>query len=364
MNQPSPEQHCILWAFSSEQGHVVLQQLPTELFSPVGLAEIERLRKEKNPSQDFSELIARKFLSDQLLAYVAREALKSQKNGSFEGYQRAANILDSCSLLLEPLPVVDYDEAIPDVREVIPTRIRKIDQQIQGLARKELGFIFAPSGKGKTRFLINFAVNALRGGYSVNYITVADQDTVELIPRFDTCILGYAAMWGSQINAELLRTRHQEAWPQLKGKLKIIDFTDRECHLKDIERVIREHSSDLLIVDHADDIVSPFSSDPAVTRHSLRHIYLSLKGLAVKHKIPIWTASQSHDGSWYKRQVSQEELAEAKLGKATGASIILGFSGGPNPIDGVIYCTIVKARRNYTERNFTLNIDSEKMSIW
>jgi len=65
------------------------------------------------------------------------------------------------------------------------------------------------------------------------------------------------------------------------------DFTDRECRLEQIEHTIASCDSDLVIVDHADDVLSHFSNDPAVTRHSLRAVYMSLKQMATRYEVPI-----------------------------------------------------------------------------
>ena len=59
-------------------------------------------------------------------------------------------------------------------------------------------------------------------------------------------------------------------------------------------------------------------------------------------------------------------MAEAKVGKATGAAIVLGFSGGPiaQQVPGVMYCSIAKARRWFAKRNFPLRYDHEVCRIW
>jgi len=88
----------------------------------------------------------------------------------------------------------------------------------------------------------------------------------------------------------------------------------------------------------------PIPRTPTVTRHSLRVVYLALKKLSVRYDIPLWTASQSGEASWYTKAVSIQDLAEAKIGKATGAGnrswLQCGTVGYQVP--GVFYCSVAK----------------------
>jgi len=87
-------------------------------------------------------------------------------------------------------------------------------------------------------------------------------------------------------------------------------------------------------------------------------VYLALKKLSVRYDIPLWTASQSGEASWYTKAVSIQDLAEAKIGKATGAAIVLGFSAGPwdDQVPGVFYCSVAKARRNVRDGSSPLKL--------
>lgn len=305
------------------------------------------------------------FLQSQLLAYLGKEAGKAQKTGSLARVSSASLLLNDCLTLLEPLPVSDYKEIEPQYREVIPTGIRSLDAQIRGLGRGELGIVAFPPGRGKTATLINFTVSALHENRSVLYITVADQGLDELVPRIDTCILEEPQPF--EVPHPIVVARHQQATQRVTGNLEIADFTDRECSLREIENTIKTQKVvDLVLVDHADDVVSPYSVDPNVTRHSLRTVYMTLKKLAVKHNVPIWTASQTSEQSWWLDSASINDLAEAKVGKASGASIVLVFSTGRGEFrrQGVVYATIAKARRAYTQRTVPINIDHARCQLW
>lgn len=353
------------WAAANpEHAEAILKSLPRDCLTPEGQDIVAQGIPQDVSVEPFLEEEAIDYLRKQLCSLLTREAGRATKTGNTQKVDYIYDQLTNFQKAIDHPPLEDYRSASVSIRPVIPTGIGVIDQQIRGLAKGELGIAFASSGRGKTSLLINFAVNAARQGYIVHYITVADQSKEELVPRIDTCLLGEA--WHASFTQEALEERHERAAKDLKGQIWVGDYTDRACTIDDIGRAIREVTSDLMIVDHADDVLSPISHDPTVTRHSLRLIYSTLKQYAVKYQLPIWTASQSDELSWNLNTTSISNMSEAKIGKATGASIILGLSAGEpkRQQPGVMYCTVVKARRAFTERCFSLRYDHARTRIW
>ena len=369
--ESTPESVFLDWIESSHLHNTLLPRLPQDIFSKDGRNRVAQIisgeapRGARSPVDgDINEAKAIAFVRSQLLSLTAKRAATAQKTGRLAEILDVMKLLEDCNNGFGRLPIEAFDLIVPIPREVIPTGIAPLDKQIQGLARGELGIVFMPPGRGKTNLLINFAVSALHIGHSVHYITVADQGQQELVPRIDTCILDSPGR--PDMSEKEIHERHVAAIKLIKGRLWISDFTAQECSLHDIERVIDHCESDLVVVDHADDVLSPYSSDPTVTRHSLRVVYLALKKLSVQYDLPIWTASQSSDISWFMKRTGVSDLSEAKVGKATGAAIVLGFSGGPLMEQqlGIVYCTIAKARRFYTETIFPLRYDFSRTRLW
>ena len=362
--EKSLEQKFLGW-YSSHQDRIQDFTLPRELFSQQGFEIFTDIRNGKSftQSEPSSTDEALEYLQDQILLFLGREVGKSRRTHDVTKIHSAIALLEECQSDAIHLPIADFAESTPEVRTFIPTGIDLIDQQIRGLAKGELGVIALSPGRGKTAFLINFAYSALSLSKSVLYITVADAGVNELVPRIDSCILGTPL--SDPLNQQLLLKRHGEALRRINGKLMIADFTDRECSLEDLRKVIRNTPADLCIVDHADDVVPPYG-DPSVTRHSLRTTYLTLKKFSVEFHIPIWTASQTSELAWSMRSASTSELSEAKVGKTTGAAIVLVGSGGlpRDQIPGVMWITIAKARRSFTERTFAIRYDWGVGRIW
>ena len=365
----SPELNFLAW-IQTQPGLIedVLPILPKELFSTTGREVVDSIVRGLGATQNNSNGSAhdpvkgRAFLRQQLLALIAMECGRASKNGTIEHVRYAMELLDTCEHSLTPIPLEFYATTVPAVREVIPTGIDILDNQIRGLARGELGIIAMPPGKGKSAMLIRISTAAIFAGYRVLYISVADQGTNELLPRFDACILDEAI--AADASAETLMQHHKRAAAQIQGQLWIADYTDRECSLSDIERTIRQCDSDIVCVDHADDVLSAISADPLVTRHSLRLIYMTLKKFSVQYQIPVWTASQTHDMTWMMPVAGIGDLAEAKVGKSSGAAIVTVFTGGRPHIEGIMWCTIAKARRMITERRLAINYDMATCRFW
>ena len=342
-------------------------RLPDEIFSQDGLQVVAALRgghtwQHNGVVPPDEEALG--FLKTQLLAYLGREIGKSQRSGSLDRIETGYQLLRECWETVEPPPLELYHQIAPKTREFIPTGIQPLDEQILGLSRGELGIIAAAPARGKSCFLINVAVYAAQHGWDAHYITVADAGVDELMARIDAKVLNEPL--DPALNLDQLTERHQRAAELLPNRLWISDFTNRECSLTDIERTISECSSDIVIVDHADDVQSPFSSNPDATRHSLRTVYMSLKRLATAYNVPIWTASQTSEQAWFRQSASISDLSEAKVGKSTGCAILLVLTGGPpqHAIPGIVNCTIAKARRFVSQRTLPIRIDYSTGAMW
>lgn len=354
------EAKLLRWAHRRPEIATQLDGALSEMLSQDGIRSWTA-RAWPDPGETYSDQEAQDFLAAQVLNLLGREISRAQQ-GKTSRVEAILAVRSQIESAFAQAPIEDYREIVPVIREVIPTGLSDLDAQIGGISNGELGIIAAPPGRGKSGLLIGFAVSALLDGFDVLYITVADQGRDEIVPRIDTTIIGTPCPF--EIDAHLLADRHQQAAKQVSGTLWIADYTDRECRLDDIERAMITHPSHLVIVDHADDVLCDFSADPTVTRHSLRVVYMTLKKLAARFQRPIWTASQTHELSWWRDSASISELAEAKTGKATGASLVLVFSGGKTARDGQMICTIAKARRSYSRRTISVYYDWSIGRCW
>jgi len=161
-----------------------------------------------------------------------------------------------------------------------------------GLASGELGIVMAQTGGGKSFFLVNFGVGALKEGKDVVHYTF-ELSEYNIGLRYDSCITG--------IETKQIPERVSEVESLIKnfkgGKLIIKEFPTKTATINNI-RFHFEHlracgyNPKLIIVDYADLMRSRRGYEQK--RYELESIYEDLRGLAMDIKVPIWSASQSN----------------------------------------------------------------------
>ena len=183
----------------------------------------------------------------------------------------------------------------------IATGIKDLDQYFStgGLAKKEFGFVTAPSSAGKSLLLVNFAANAVMAGKKVLYITFElQEEKVEY--RIDANLTGIPMYEATKHSDELLRLLNEKR--QTGGQLvtKYIPPGTWTVHTimayVDRLKVVDNFEPDILFVDYAD-IMKPtvyFKN----SWECLGQVYLDLCYLAGALEVPVWSASQSNTASY------------------------------------------------------------------
>ena len=232
-------------------------------------------------------------------------------------------------------------------REAVTSGFTYLDEIIRGgFGKGELIAFIAPTGGGKTTFLINLGVNALKSGKKVVHYTLElDPNVVGL--RYDSNVLGIP--FDDFIY-------EKEVTNSVTGEVKLIKFIKEDIHKQLIEmkdkhfqknsklvikqypsrrantNMIRNHlfkmissdiKPDLIIVDYAD-LIKP-SLVRTEKRFELNEIYGELRAIAVEYKCPVITASQTNRLGWDNDMVSLKEIAES-FAKSNELDLALCFS--------------------------------------
>jgi replicative DNA helicase len=211
-------------------------------------------------------------------------------------------------------------------RNAVPTGLDEIDRKDilnGGLGGGEIGVIVAPTGVGKSHFLVMLGCNALRQGIDVLHYTFELSEAATGL-RYDSNLC--------DIDSNLVidnKDNVLEAYKQQKlGRLMIKEFGPNSCSVYTIrahmERLdLRGFRPGLVIIDYADIMKSSRAYDSL--RHELKLIYEELRGLANEKKIPFWTASQSNREGSNSEVVDLTNMSEA-YGKAMVADVVLSIS--------------------------------------
>ena len=215
-------------------------------------------------------------------------------------------------------------------RQVCPTGMPKLDAKDildGGLGRGEIGVVTAPTGVGKSHYLVAMGAEALRRGKDVVHYTFELRETVV----------------GRRYDANLTQIDSKEL---ISNKQKVLDFYEDN---KDLGRLIikeyptgaasvitlRNHLQkcmlqgfipSMIVIDYADIMRSTRAYD--AVRHELKLVYEELRNLAMEMNIPIWTASQANREAAKSEIVGLENMSEA-YGKAMVADVVISLSRKP-----------------------------------
>jgi len=277
------------------------------------------------------------YVKDKTLDFCRKQALKQEltsavdkmQSGKYEeiveGIKRAVVVGTTPNIGHEFF--TDYESRFTRLqRNAISTGMDELDRKDilnGGLGGGEIGVIVAPTGVGKSHFLIMLGANALRNGVDVLHYTMelteaavglrydsnlCDMDSNLVIDNKDKCIEAYKS--------------------NKMGRLIIKEFPTNTATIytlrAHIERLdIKGFKPGLIIIDYADIMRSTRQYDSL--RHELKLIYEELRSFAMEKKIPIWTASQSNKEGSSAEVVDLSNMSEA-YGKAMVADVVLSIS--------------------------------------
>ncbi len=224
----------------------------------------------------------------------------------------------------------DYETRFTKItRTTCPTGLKELDKKDilnGGLGRGEIGVITAPTGVGKSHFLVHVGAEALKVGKNVIHYTfelseravglrydshLCDIPSSDIVDRKDEVIEVYE-------NSEL-------------GKLIIKEYPTGSATVLTIRNhieklLLKGFVPGLVVIDYADIMRSSRSYDSL--RHELKLVYEELRNLAMDMNIPVWTASQANREASNASVVGLENMSEA-YGKAMVADVVVSLSRKP-----------------------------------
>jgi replicative DNA helicase len=221
----------------------------------------------------------------------------------------------------------DYESRFTRLqRNAVPTGLGELDKKDifnGGLGAGEIGVVVAPTGVGKSHFLINLGAYALTQGIDVlHYTFELSESAIGL--RYDSNLCDMDSNTVIDNKDQVL-----EKYKDMKlGRLIIKEFPTNTASIytlrSHIERLdVKGFRPGVIIIDYADIMRSTRQYDSL--RHELKLIYEELRGLAGERGIPIWTASQSNKEGSQSDIVDLSNMSEA-YGKAQVADIVVGIS--------------------------------------
>ena len=248
------------------------------------------------------------------------------QEGKFEEIQKT--IEDSLKISTEQDMGHDYFDSFKsrqqvDSRITVPTGFPLLDANEVldgGLANGELGAVMAPTGGGKSFFLVNLGFGALAAGKNVIHYTFELSET-HVGNRYDSRITG--------VPTKELRSRMVEAENKLArfmgGQLFIKEYPPKVATINTIKfhmgRLLSNgFNPDLIIIDYGDLMRSRRGYDQK--RFELESIFEDLRALSMEMKLPIWTATQSN-----REGFNDDIITIDKVGEAINKAMVVDFFG-------------------------------------
>ena len=266
------------------------------------------------------------FCKNQSMKAAILKSVELLQEGKFEEIQKT--IEDSLKISTEQDMGHDYFESFKTRQEIhsritVPTGFPLLDANEVldgGLANGELGAVMAPTGGGKSFFLVNLGFGALAAGKNVIHYTFELSET-HVGNRYDSRITG--------VPTKELRGRMVEAENKLArfmgGQLFIKEYPPKVATINTIKfhmgRLLSNgFEPDLIIIDYGDLMRSRRGYDQK--RFELESIFEDLRALAMEMKLPIWTATQSN-----REGFNDDVITIDKVGEAINKAMVVDFFG-------------------------------------
>lgn len=276
-------------------------------------------------------------IQEALYSWAARREIAEASERLLSGRFNAADVAARFDLLATATTNSDGPEEAPDdeVRRLLklevatgkyPTRLAGVDTQLDGgLWSGEVGVVMGPSYRGKTWVLTYLGGAALLSGVPVQHHTFE-------ISRRRTAIRYYQSMLHRD-RARVLE--HPQATQTALRKLKLPPWSIKDHSAYPVTTgKIRQHmmrfvqdckaagfkKPPLFIVDYIDLIQA--ASGASEGRFALAAIVKELRESAARFEVGIWTASQTHRGSYNADHIYMENVAES-IAKVERADVVI-----------------------------------------
>ena len=256
----------------------------------------------------------------------------------------------------------DLEARFQEIQRITtPTGLKELDHKDildGGLGRGELGVVVAPTGVGKSHWLVQVGAAALKAGKTVVHYSF-ELSEVLVGKRYDAHLTGIPV---SDLIDNKDRVKRFYEGEEL-GNLVIKYYPTRTASVNTIRNHLdklkfRGHIPSVVIIDYADVMRSTKSYD--ALRHELMLIYEELRQMAGDFNIPIWTASQSNRAGANADTVGLENMGEA-YGKAQVSDFVLGLSRKPEEKDkGYGRLFVAKNRSGRDGMQFHCAIDTAR----
>ena len=241
------------------------------------------------------------FCKKQVLQQALEDSVKAIQS---ENYEEVLNIMkDAVSKgsgsSVGHIFFEDHEARFAKINRICcPTGLSHLDAKDVfngGLSRGEIGVIVAPTGVGKSHWLVQMGAESIRRGKNVIHYTFELSETAVGI-RYDSNLTGIDSSDIIDNKEKVLEHYDNNDY----GRLIIKQYPTGSASIVTIRNHIEKLSMkdfvpSLIVLDYADIMRSTRQYDSL--RHELKLVYEELRNLAMEMNIPVWAASQANRDS-------------------------------------------------------------------
>ena len=258
--------------------------------------------------------------------------------------------------------------------ERIPFNLEYFDKITKGgLPNKTLNVALAGTGVGKSLFMCSMASSVLLQGKNVLYITL-EMAEERIAERIDANLLNVNIQDITDVPRQLFESKIASIQNKTKGELFIKEYPTASAHAGHFDALLKElqlkksFKPDIVFVDYLNICTSQrYRSGSNINSYTIvKSIAEELRGLAVKHDIPIVSATQTTRSGFQSTDVSLTDTSESFGLPATADLMFALISNEELESMGQIMVKQLKNRYNdpTLHRKFVLGIDRAKMRVY
>jgi replicative DNA helicase len=217
------------------------------------------------------------------------------------------------------------NRATRSIRKPLPTPWGPLDKVLNGgWERGTIGTFIAPTGAGKSHFLVNCGAAGIEAGLNVLYVSLEMAD-FKIGLRFDSYFSGVEINNIPEHQAEV----EALARSKVKGRLFIKEFATKSATVQTIRsyiqrlQAIHNFTPDILVLDYADLLRG--ARGYADKRFELEGNYEELRALAQEFNMAVLTADQTNRSGLDMEVVTIGQIGES-YAKATVCDLIMTVS--------------------------------------
>ena len=242
-----------------------------------------------------------------------------------------------------------------------------------GIPSKTLNICLAGTGVGKTMFMTHLASSILLQNKNVLYITM-EMAEERIAERIDANLLNVGMSDLEELPYQMYETKINKLQSKTTGQLIIKEYPTATAHTGHFKNLISElalkksFKPDIVFVDYLNICASSrFKSGANVNSYTyIKAIAEELRGLAVEHDIPIFSATQTTRGGYVSSDVGLEDTSESFGLPATADFMFALISSEELEEKNQIMVKQLKNRYNdpTLNRKFIVGVDRSKMRLY